>query len=54
MMKFKVLMLASLLTFCSMPPARAAYEPCYLDGRWYEHGTRIGSYICQHGQWLPI
>lgn len=28
-----------------------ASSPCFFDGRWYEHGTRIGSYICDCGTW---
>lgn len=51
-MKISVLLLVSLLTVGAFPTTIAAYEPCYLDGTWYEHGTRIGSYVCQHGRWV--
>lgn len=51
-MKINVLILVGLLAFGAIQPAIAAYEPCYLDGRWYEHGTKIGSYVCRHGKWI--
>ena len=32
-------------------PSAYATTPCYLDGEWYEHGTRVGSYVCNCGTW---
>lgn len=41
------------ILFVHTIPANAS-NPCFLNGRWYEHGTRIGSYICDCGTWYRI
>jgi hypothetical protein len=53
-MKMNIFIMAILLTFGTIAPAIAAREPCYLSGRWYDHGTKVGSYLCQHGQWIKV
>ena len=29
-----------------------ATNPCHYNGNWYEHGERLGDYICDCGKWV--
>ena len=48
----KILSIALLLYLSGIISPVLATSSCYYNGNWYEHGERLGDYICDCGKWV--
>ena len=45
--------IAVAITLASLAaPARAQQRSCLYNGVEYQHGDRVGGFVCQDGQWV--
>lgn len=51
MKTIKLLLTLTFFITLYIPSVDAQTKPCYKDGEWYKHGTRMGKLWCNDGRW---